>query len=101
MNPFGNIDEPTPPQWFRDQYPHTTELGIWLAWYIRNPLHNFTHYQIGWSGIDYAVQEHGEEGPWRDADHDGFADDGGWLRLTLWRWDGATRPYVSYAGKKI
>ncbi|MGQ9608565.1 MAG: hypothetical protein ACUVWN_04655 [bacterium] len=46
-NPFGNWDEPDPPEWYKRDQP------IWwrrICWFIRNPLHNFTFYWIGMAG---------------------------------------------------
>jgi len=87
MDPFGNQDQPDPdptilpgwPQWIRT-----------AAWYIRNPLHNLSHYTLGWAGKPYTVT--GNE---RDANNDGFADDNGppmicWLHL-----GSAARPFIS------
>lgn len=45
LNPvwwFGNIDDPTPPEWYRPHSKHRTFL-----WRFRNPFHNFDHYVIG------------------------------------------------------
>ena len=39
---FGNVDSPTPPDWYRPEDPCRTN-----RWYWRNSLHNFTHYVIG------------------------------------------------------
>jgi len=39
---FGNVDRPTPPDWYRPDDP-----GRQRRWYWRNSLHNFTHYVIG------------------------------------------------------
>jgi hypothetical protein len=39
---FGNVDRPTPPDWYRPEDPCRTN-----RWYWRNSLHNFTHYVIG------------------------------------------------------
>jgi len=39
---FGNVDSPTPPEWYRPGESCRTNL-----WYWRNSLHNFTHYVIG------------------------------------------------------
>ena len=45
LNPvwwFGNIDDPTPPAWYRPDDKH--RVGKWR---LRNPFHNFDHYVIG------------------------------------------------------
>jgi len=43
-NPFGNYDDPIPPDWCFAKYGKLA----WFYWYfIRNPLHNFCHYWIG------------------------------------------------------
>jgi len=45
LNPiwwFGNIDDPTPPAWYRPDDKHRT-----TTWRFRNPFHNFDHYVIG------------------------------------------------------
>ena len=45
LNPvwwFGNIDDPTPPAWYRPDGKH--RVGKWR---LRNPFHNFDHYVIG------------------------------------------------------
>jgi len=43
-NPFGNYDDPIPPEWCFTKYGGFA----WVYWYfIRNPLHNFDHYWIG------------------------------------------------------
>lgn len=39
---FGNVDSPTPPDWYRPHDPCRES-----RWYWRNSLHNFTHYVIG------------------------------------------------------
>jgi len=92
MNPFANDDEPTTPDWF---LPGKPRLLRQVAWWLRNPLHNFTHKMIGWEGQPFSVQY------WwgYDFDKDGFADDGGWLgaKLTL---GSSTRPWRSYRAEK-
>ena len=45
LNPvwwFGNVDDPTPPAWYRPGDKHRTTKWRW-----RNPFHNFDHYVIG------------------------------------------------------
>jgi len=45
LNPvwwLGNVDDPTPPAWYRPDDKHRTTKWRW-----RNPLHNFDHYVIG------------------------------------------------------
>ena len=45
LNPvwwFGNIDDPTPPDWYRPDNRHRL-----LFWRFRNPFHNFDFYVIG------------------------------------------------------
>jgi hypothetical protein len=89
MNPFGNDDEPVAPAWYLPTWPR------WLAtvaWYIRNPLHNFTHYMVGWKGRSYTVTYHHGS----DADNDGFGN--GWLIASLQTKD-SLRPFISYAGR--
>lgn len=39
---FGNMDEPTPPGWYRPE-----EKGRVFKWHLRNPFHNFAFYVIG------------------------------------------------------
>ena len=44
-NPFGNFDEPIPPEWCFEKYG---KVKAYLYWYfIRNPLHNFDRYWVG------------------------------------------------------
>jgi len=43
-NPFGNFDNPIPPDWVFAKYGKLAYL-YWYFW--RNPLHNFCHYWIG------------------------------------------------------
>ncbi|RLG09320.1 hypothetical protein DRN73_10100 [Candidatus Pacearchaeota archaeon] len=43
-NPFGNYDDPIPPEKYLDKYG----WFAYIYWYfIRNPLHNFCYYWIG------------------------------------------------------
>jgi hypothetical protein len=45
LNPvwwLGNVDEPTPPDWYCPGDRHRA-----FKWYVRNPFHNFGHYVIG------------------------------------------------------
>lgn len=98
MNPFGNIDEPSAPAWYLPTRPSWFRT---IAWYARNPLHNFTHYQIGWAGKNFIVASLKP-----DSDNDGFCDGGGWARCWLllrsddWGMPAQerTRPFISYAG---
>ena len=41
---FGNDEDPKPPNWFMPNKPQWLRT---VMWYIRNPLHNFSHYWIG------------------------------------------------------
>lgn len=45
---FGNMDDPTPPQWYRPEDPHRV-----AKWKRRNPLHNFTFYVVGIADKDF------------------------------------------------
>ena len=50
---FGNNDNPYPPDWFMPKCEHD-----WLRqymWYVRNPMHNFFFYVIGFKNknLDY------------------------------------------------
>lgn len=46
LNPFGNYDDPIPPVWVFEKYK--SKFRAYCYWYfVRNPLHNFTHYWIG------------------------------------------------------
>lgn len=52
-NPLGNYDEPNPPA---DKWPDKPRWVRYFLWYFyRNPLHNFTHYWIGFRdrNLDY------------------------------------------------
>jgi len=45
LNPvwwLGNVDDPTPPAWYRPDDKHRN-----TKWHFRNPFHNFDHYVIG------------------------------------------------------
>jgi len=42
-NPFGNYDDPIPPDWCFQKYGKFA----YIYWAIRNPLHNFCRYWIG------------------------------------------------------
>lgn len=48
-----NSDDPGPPAWY---LPGSTALWRLLAWYLRNPLHNFDFYVIGVADRDYAMR---------------------------------------------
>jgi len=43
FNPFGNYDDPIPPDWCFQKYGKFA----YIYWAIRNPLHNFCRYWIG------------------------------------------------------
>ena len=43
FNPFGNYDDPVPPDWCFQKYGKFA----YIYWAIRNPLHNFCRYWIG------------------------------------------------------
>jgi len=43
LNPFGNYDDPIPPDWCFQRYGKFA----YIYWAIRNPLHNFCRYWIG------------------------------------------------------
>ncbi len=54
LNPFGNYDDPKPPVWFKPEWSYWKR---WLWWFfVRNPLHNFMAYWIGFKGanLDYS-----------------------------------------------
>jgi len=75
-NPFGNFDEPIPPDWCFEKYG---KVKAYLYWYfIRNPLHNFDRYWIGTG--NYPAE-------WRV-----WSDKRSW-NLIL--------PFFSYRGKRI
>ena len=50
---FMNDDVPTAPGWF---FPKRGRVYRKLKWLLRNPLHNFTWYVIGLSGLEYGVR---------------------------------------------
>ena len=44
LNPFGNYDDPIPPDWCFQRY----RKFAYIYWFfVKNPLHNFCHYWIG------------------------------------------------------
>jgi hypothetical protein len=92
IDPSANRDEPDPPPWFPDKHPIWPRRLLYLGCYMRNPLHNFTHYVVGIAGKPFTVA-----GSRADSDNDGFADQGGWLHCTL-HCNGGRPPYVSYSG---
>jgi len=47
LNPLGNYDDPIPPEWCFQKHG---KLAYFYWYFIRNPLHNFTHYWIGTMG---------------------------------------------------
>ncbi|MEJ5227211.1 hypothetical protein [Thermodesulfovibrio sp.] len=48
FNPLGNYDDPAPPN---DYMPDKPYWFRWIMWFfIRNPLHNFMHYWVGFKG---------------------------------------------------
>jgi len=49
---FGNDDDPYPPIWFMTNEPQWIRT---IMWYVRNPLHNFFWYVIGFKNrnLDY------------------------------------------------
>lgn len=69
-------------------------------WYVRNPLHNFTHYMVGWKGRAFVVERSKP-----DSNNDGFCDGGGWMFCWLrLDWAGMnkdewSRPFISYVGR--
>lgn len=65
-NPFGNWHEPMPyPEKRRLEAPKN-EILAWLWWqFLRNPLHNFTHFVIGIVPI-------GDRYEWVTPDEDGW-----------------------------
>jgi|SRR5215208_4283627 len=92
MSCFGNRDEPMPPESYHPTLPQWLRL---VAWYQRNPLHDFTHYVVGWKGKNYTVERSRA-----DSDNDGFADGGGLMVCTL-RNAGRTRSYASYQSARL
>lgn len=47
-NIFGNDRDPLPPDWFKPCHPQWWREFYWF--FIRNPLHNYTHSFIGLEG---------------------------------------------------
>jgi hypothetical protein len=92
MNPFGNSDEPDAPSWY---LPGRPQWWRTLCWYVRNPMHNLTHYMVGWTNQPFTVIYSAA-----DRDRDGFADAGGWLAAWLSR-GSERRPFVSYTSRKM
>lgn len=95
MNPlwwFQNDDDPRPPDWYRVGQPEWVRT---LGWYARNPLHNFTHYVIGF---------HDQETKFvtsKSNIHDkAFADEGGWMTGWLYTERSGAFPFVSWRGEK-
>ena len=91
MNPFGNSDDPVVPDWFWPSGPKWARQFFWL--YLRNPLHNFTHYYIGFTGKEFArtpcVQ-----------DCTNFKEPRGWHTHWIHYKDRAF-PFISYQNSKI
>jgi len=57
---FGNYDQPMPQSWDYAAHPHWQHWPkwcVWLMWRLRNPLHNFTTYVIGFKANRYALRE--------------------------------------------
>ena len=51
---FKNDDDPSPPTHLWDGKPEWYRM---LRWWLRNPLHNFTHYVIGWVDTYASIHE--------------------------------------------
>ena len=79
---FGNVDSPTPPDWYRPDDPHRTR-----RWHWRNSLHNFTHYVIGIYDKPFV-----RVGKYPDRV---FAPDGGW-NWAISKYKCLRLPFVSY-----
>lgn len=81
LNPFGNYDEPIPPEWVFEKFGKGTKGKIlaFLYWYfVRNPLHNFDRYWIGTGSYPSA---------WKV-----------WHPVRKWN---LILPFFSYKGKKV
>ncbi len=81
---FGNIDDPSPPDWYR---PGKSDRRT--MWQMRNPMHNFTHYVIG-------VTDKDTRRTGRHPTHV-FAPDGGW-NWAFTRARFCPLPFISYEG---
>ncbi len=82
---FGNVDDPVPPDWYR---PGSPSRG-WL-WQLRNPLHNFTFYVIGFADKPFT-----RTGRFPKAV---FAPDGGW-NWAVSRHGWVRLPFISFNGE--
>ena len=81
-----NADDPIPPGWYRPQHPDRA-----MAWQLRNPLHNFTHYVVGVTDMDTVRTG-------RYPTHV-FAPDGGW-NWAFTRYGCCILPFLSFAGER-
>ncbi len=83
---LGNADDPVPPEWFRPGSPSRR-----MAWQMRNPLHNFTHYVIGVTDKDTTRTG-------KFPTHV-FAPEGGW-NWAVTRHRCCPLPFVSFEGQR-
>lgn len=85
---FGNDEDgPSGPSSF---LPGRPEWIRRVAWWVRNPFHNFTFHVIGVPAPFASVG---------DFPNDVFAPGGGWNRCTRIGANGRRYPFVSYAGR--
>jgi hypothetical protein len=83
INPFGNYEDPTPPDKFQSNRPELIRKILWL---VRNPLHNFTFHWIGFHGkVDNVV------GDWKSKGLNLIAVCSPWFAY----------PLISYNGKYL
>lgn len=87
---FGNDDEPNPPIWYVDEtlnWPGWYRRFVWL--FVRNPLHNFCFYRIGFVGKEFIRVG--------DYPKNVFNPEGGWNRCESW-YRGRVYSFRSYTG---
>lgn len=94
LNPLwwlGNDDTPTAPDWYRPGKRWRT-----LYWYLRNPLHNFTRYVIGFCDRDHYVTGRVPAAMVLRRDW----NERGWQYALVWAgW--LPLPFASYSGKHV
>ena len=74
---FKNDDEPLPPDGYLRDRPHWWRV---LCWHLRNPLHNFNNYVIGFKNEEFYTAYTPDENLW----HDKWVIGGGWGEMRHW-----------------
>ncbi|MEM7828195.1 MAG: hypothetical protein QW561_02520 [Candidatus Aenigmatarchaeota archaeon] len=87
-NPLGNYDEPEPPA---DKWKNCWKWLRHLLWFLRNPLHNFTFYWIGF--VDKRFVSIGY------LPKDVFAPRGYNVALRVYK--NIPFPFISYSGERL